>query len=181
MEGGESLESFFGSSADQFSATKGPLLLLDPFLSPWRIGLGGGSAFNGIGSGERGIDWGWHMRKGGGFRVFFLHGLAYVSRKRKCGNGVVRWEVKSSCGVTSADAARASLCHVCTQCDESRPGIYQLHDRRTQQETYHFFVYTYSGKPFKKKLLNITCLSSNVSNIRRYFSFLRNVGDIIHV
>ena len=64
MEGGESLESFFGFSADQFSATKGPLLLLlDPFLSPLRIGLGGGSAFNGIGSGERGIDWGWHTQR----------------------------------------------------------------------------------------------------------------------
>ena len=81
---------------------------------------------------------------------FFLHGLAYVSRKIKCGNGVVRWEVKLSCGVTSSDAARASLCH--TSSDESRPGIYQLHNRRTQQqETYRFVVYTYSGKLFQNR------------------------------
>ncbi len=57
MEGGESLESFFGFSADQFSATKGPLLLLlDPLLSPLRIGLGGGSAFDGLGSAWRKRD-----------------------------------------------------------------------------------------------------------------------------
>ncbi len=81
MEGGESLESFFGFSADQFSATKGPLLLLlDPFLSPLRIGLGGGSAFNGIGSGERGIGVG--ICKGRGFRVFFARfGLRKSEKK----------------------------------------------------------------------------------------------------